>query len=155
MWDASSHTYIHTYTVMHSHTNKNVHTYIHTYTFYCCMHIGGRISRWGRPDLPVLNEGGRLFLIIAPGHVSRSTAILHHPSPRRSRERRAPQQAPQTTHRQTHTHMVRQVTYKEDPSYIHTYPYTYMTGYDPVQNNKHTIHTPYYTETLDKHPSSH
>ena len=49
-----------------------------------------------------------------------------------------------------HTHMHTAIH-----TYIHTYPYTCMTGYDPVQNNKHTIHTPYYTETIEIHPSSH
>ena len=108
--------YIHTYTVMHSHVSKYVltlpmpyiHTYIHIFIYFLLLYVYRREDiAVGRPDLgwpPVLDEGGRLFLIIAPGHVSRSTAILNHPSPRRSRERRAPQQAPQTTHRQTHTH---------------------------------------------------
>ena len=77
-----------------------MHTYIHTYNL--CI-----LNEWwvALPDLgwyPGIDEGGRLFLLAEPGPVSRSIANLHNPSPRRSREERAPQQAPQTIYRQTH-----------------------------------------------------
>ena len=134
MWVASSHTYIHTLscTAMLASTSLRYpcHTYIHIFIYFLLLYVYRREDiAVGRPDLgwpPVLDEGGRLFLITVPGPVSRSKAPLHHPSPRRSRERRAPQQAPQTTHRQTHTHMVRQVTYGENPSFIHKYIPIYM-----------------------------
>ena len=151
--------YIHTYTVMHSHVSEYVltlpmpyiHTYIYSYTFYCCMYIGGRISRcvaltWDGLQFSMRTAASVLLQRLATSAGVRPIYTIH---PRDDPERDEPRSKHHRQHTDRHRHMVRQVTYKENPSYIHTYPYTCMTGYDSVQNHKHTIHTPYYTETID------
>ena len=74
--------------------------------------------------LPAIQYCGCVTLPIPPGLVSRSPATLH-PSPRRSRERRAMPHR-QHTDRQTHRHG--EIGNKEKASYIHTCRYIRMVA---------------------------
>ena len=101
---------IHTYTVMHSHTSKNVHTYIHTYihsyTFYCSMYIGGRISRWVALTWDGLQFWMRAAASFLPLSLATSAGVrpIYTIHPRDDPERDEPRSKHHRQHTDRHTH---------------------------------------------------